>query len=206
MYTIDLTTHIAASPDRVWRALTNPDAVARWDTTVIAPLDAPPDYPQPGQHVRWRCRNTTELLHDHPQHVEPERRLHSHLTFGRQRLDETYTLEAASNEPRASSDELRAARRGPAPKPAQSDSEAPPTQENPANPANPWPIPATPEPPGTPAGARTTTTLHLHIELSVRAPFIAGPILLQLIDGPATRRNAEAALTNLKYYCELSPG
>ena len=48
------------------------------------------------------------------------------------------------------------------------------------------------------------THLHLHIGLRVTAPFIAGPILLHLIDGPMTRRAFEASLTNLKYYCEIA--
>ena len=91
-YRIHLAVDIAAPPDTVWRALCDPHAVTRWDTTVIAALDAPPDYPQPGQHVRWRCEGTSELLHDHPQHVEPNQRLHSLLDFGRQRMDETYVL------------------------------------------------------------------------------------------------------------------
>jgi uncharacterized protein YndB with AHSA1/START domain len=165
-YAIDLSIVIDAPPERVWRALCDPAAVVRWDSTVTGALDAPPDYPQAGQHVRWRCRNTTELLHDHPQHVEPNRRLHSLLDFGRQHLDETYTLEAASPEsPSTSSRSLEREGRGE-------------------------------------GGFDRHTTLHLHIELSVRAPFIAGPILLHLVDGPMTRRAFRASLTNLKRYCE----
>jgi uncharacterized protein YndB with AHSA1/START domain len=94
-YTIDLTIDIDAPPSTVWRALCDPAAVVRWDTTVVAALDAPPDYPQPGQHVRWRCRNTSELLHDRPQEVVEARTLRSVLEFGRQRMDETYTLSEA---------------------------------------------------------------------------------------------------------------
>jgi uncharacterized protein YndB with AHSA1/START domain len=145
-YTIDLRVDIAAPASRVWRALCGPAAVARWDTTVVAALDAPPDYPLPGQHVRWRCRDTSELLHDRPQDVEPERRLHSLLDFGRQHLDETYELSE------------------------------------------------------TPEGTR----LDLHIVLKVNAPFIAGPILLHLIDGPMVRRAFEGSLTGLKFYCEMA--
>jgi len=147
-YAIDLDVRIEAPPGRVWRALVDPAAVVRWDSTVVAALDAPADYPQPGQHVRWRCRGTTELLHDRPQEVEPEWRLRSVLEFGRQRLDETYTLEE------------------------------------------------------TPDGG---TALHLHIDLSVRARLIAGPILLHLVDGPSVRRAFDTSLINLKFYCEMSP-
>ena len=93
-YAIDLTTEIDVPPSRVWRALCDPAEVILWDTTVDAALDAPADYPKLGQHVRWRCKGTKTLLHDHPQNVQPERRLHSLLAFGRQHLDETYTLTA----------------------------------------------------------------------------------------------------------------
>jgi uncharacterized protein YndB with AHSA1/START domain len=147
-YTIEVTAEISAPVARVWRALTNPDEVVRWDTTVDASLDAPVDYPQPGQHVRWRCRNTTELLHDRPLVVEPGRRLQALLEFDRQRMDETYTL--------------------------------------------------------TPTDG--ATVLSLRVELTVRARFLAGPILLHVVDGPAARRAAEASMTNLKYYCELATG
>ena len=86
-----------------------------------------------------------ELLHDRPQHVEPNRRLHSLLDFGRQRLNETYLLT------------------------------------------------------GTPEGTR----LDLHIELRVRAPFIAG-LILRFVDGAAVRRDFEASLDGLKRHCEAS--
>ena len=89
-----LTTTIHAPIDRVWRALSDPTEVTQWDATVVEALDAPPDYPQPGQHVRWRIANSNALLHDRPQHVEPPTRLHSHLALNRDRLDETYNLTA----------------------------------------------------------------------------------------------------------------
>ena len=146
-YVVELSIDIAAPPARVWRALCQPEEVTRWDSTVVAALDAPPDYPQPGQHVRWRCRGTAELLHDRPQDVEPEVRLHSLLDFGRQHLDETYTLSP------------------------------------------------------TPIGTR----VNLHIDVKVSAPFIAGAILRRFVDGPAVRNSFEVSLTNLKYYCEMSP-
>jgi len=104
MPSFTLTTTINARIDRVWRALSDPTEVRHWDATVIEALDAPPDYPQPGQHVQWRIANTSNsslrkrggagggVLHDHPQHVEPPTLLHSHLTLNRDHLDETYTL------------------------------------------------------------------------------------------------------------------
>jgi uncharacterized protein YndB with AHSA1/START domain len=89
-FTLSVT--IEAPINRVWRALCDPTEVVQWDSTVVEALDAPPDYPQPGQHVRWRLRDSTALLHDRPQHVEPPTRLHSNLAIGRDHLDETYAL------------------------------------------------------------------------------------------------------------------
>jgi uncharacterized protein YndB with AHSA1/START domain len=87
---------IAAPPSRVWRALCDPAEVVRWDTGVVEALDAPGDYPQPGQHVRWRYRGAlVRILHDHPQEMVPERRLRSRLRVGPLRFDETYVLEPA---------------------------------------------------------------------------------------------------------------
>lgn len=94
MYAFDLSVVIEAAPARVWRALCDPAEVVQWDTGVTAPLDAPPDYPQPGQHVRWRYTNGPfRILHDRPKEVVAERKLRSMLAVGPLRFDETYTLE-----------------------------------------------------------------------------------------------------------------
>ena len=93
MADIELSVEIDALPNRVWRALCDPAEVGAWDSGVEAALDAPPDYPQPGQHVRWRCRSGFfRTLHDRPQEVVPEERLRSLLSIGFVRYDETYTL------------------------------------------------------------------------------------------------------------------
>src|SRR5438105_2563777 len=95
MYPISLGVDIQAPPARVWRALCDPAEVLRWDANVIEAIDAPPDYPQPGQHVRWHCRSGPfRLLHDRPQVVEAPARLRSRLALGPYRYDETYNLEA----------------------------------------------------------------------------------------------------------------
>jgi hypothetical protein len=94
MYTFTVALDIEAAPARVWRALCDPAEVVRWDTGVVEALDAPADYPQPGQHVRWRyAEGPFRTLHDRPQDVVPERRLRSLIQIGPLRFDETYTLE-----------------------------------------------------------------------------------------------------------------
>jgi uncharacterized protein YndB with AHSA1/START domain len=98
MYRFAISTGIAAPPARVWRALCDPAEVVQWDTGVVEALDAPPDYPQPGQHVRWRYRNgPVRILHDRPQEVVPERTLRSRISLGPVWFDETYALEPAAD-------------------------------------------------------------------------------------------------------------
>ncbi len=90
-----MSTEIDAPPARVWRALCDPAQVVVWDTGVEEAIDAPDDYPQPGQHVRWRYSNGPfRILNDKPQEVVAERRLRSLLAVGPFRFDEAYTLEA----------------------------------------------------------------------------------------------------------------
>ncbi len=89
-----MSTVIRATRSRVWRALTVPAEVAGWDASVVAPIDVPPDYPKPGQHVRWRARMSglPIVLHDHPIEVSVGERLRSRIAMGLFRFDETYTL------------------------------------------------------------------------------------------------------------------
>ena len=95
MYRFVVSTEIEASTARVWRALCDPAEVVVWDTGVEKALDAPDDYPQPGQHVRWRYSSGPfRILNDRPQEVVPEQRLRSLLAVGPFRFDESYTLEA----------------------------------------------------------------------------------------------------------------
>jgi uncharacterized protein YndB with AHSA1/START domain len=94
MYAFDVSVEIEASPERVWRALCDPAEVVQWDTGVVEALDAPPDYPRRGQHVRWRYANGPfKLLHDRPLDVVPNHRLRSALAVGPVRFDETYTID-----------------------------------------------------------------------------------------------------------------
>jgi hypothetical protein len=94
MYAFDVSVEIDAAHARVWRALCDPAEVVQWDTGVAEALDAPPDYPRPGQHVRWRYTNGPfRTLHDRPQEVVENARLRSLLAVGPVRFDETYTLD-----------------------------------------------------------------------------------------------------------------
>lgn len=96
MHRFTVSVDIDATAARVWRALCDPAAVVQWDTGVAAALDAPDDYPRPGQHVRWRYSGGPfRILHDRPREVVPERVLRSLIALGPFRFDETYVLEHA---------------------------------------------------------------------------------------------------------------
>ena len=95
MFRFSVSEQIEAPTARVWQALCDPAEVVQWDTGVEEALDAPDDYPQPGQHVRWRYSNGPfRLLHDRPQEVIAEKTLRSRLAVGPFRFEETYALEA----------------------------------------------------------------------------------------------------------------
>jgi Polyketide cyclase / dehydrase and lipid transport len=105
------TVRIHAPVARVWRALTDPAEVVRWDTGVQAPLDAPADYPRPGQHVRWSYRlgPLPLTLHDRPSEVVRHETLRSRIRLGPFDFDETYTLDALGAEETALAARLRVA-------------------------------------------------------------------------------------------------
>ena len=88
------TVQIDTSVERVWRALTLPAEVVQWDSGIIEPIDAPSDYPQPGQHVRWRYRlgPVPLILHDCPTEVLQDSTLRSSIVLGPFSFDETYRL------------------------------------------------------------------------------------------------------------------
>ena len=94
MIEFEETVEIATSVERVWRALTLPDEVVQWDTGIVEPIDAPSDYPQPGQHVRWRYRfgPLPLILDDRPTEVLENSTLRSSIELGPFSFDETYEL------------------------------------------------------------------------------------------------------------------
>jgi uncharacterized protein YndB with AHSA1/START domain len=93
MYAFEISVDIEAPAARVWRALCDPAEVVAWDTGIVEAIDAPADYPQPGQYVHWRYANGPyKVLHDRPQEVVAEQTLRSLISVGPTEMDETYTL------------------------------------------------------------------------------------------------------------------
>ncbi len=85
---------IGVSREEAWRAITDPAQVIRWDESMLALLEGAPDYPQVGQHVRWRYRfrKVPIVLHDRPLEVVPHERLRCAIDLGLFRFEQTYTL------------------------------------------------------------------------------------------------------------------
>jgi Polyketide cyclase / dehydrase and lipid transport len=97
---IEQVVDIAADRATVWRALIDPAAVMIWDTGIVRAIDAPADYPLPGQVVRWRYRlaGLPLTLIDQPQEVVPFERLRTHIALAFLRIDETYFLESMTGD------------------------------------------------------------------------------------------------------------
>ncbi len=89
-----MSTLITAGRDRIWRALTTPSELIRWDDQIVALLDPVPDFPQLGQQVRWRYRigSVPVVVHQTIQQVQQGERLQSAISRGVFCFDETYTL------------------------------------------------------------------------------------------------------------------
>ena len=94
MITIVMSSAIAADPQRVWRALTIPDECIAWDEHLLSAVDPMSDYPSPGETIRWRYQmgSVPILMKDHPIDVVPGRKLHSKVTLGPVRFEQTFTL------------------------------------------------------------------------------------------------------------------
>ncbi len=85
---------VGATRSRVWRALSEPDEIVRWDARALAALDPTAGYPAPGRTLRWRYRlgSVPVVLRSEAVEVVPGARLREHLATGHLRLDETWSL------------------------------------------------------------------------------------------------------------------
>ncbi len=92
---------ITADRKRVWRALTTPSELIRWDDQIVALLDPAPDFPNPGQSIRWRYRiGSIEIdARQTIRKIQPGERLESAISLGLFHFDETYTLASEDGTP-----------------------------------------------------------------------------------------------------------
>ena len=89
-----MSTGVGANRDRVWRALTIPEELIRWDEQLVSLLQPADGYPRVGQQVRWQYRlgATSVTLRNSLLEVVPKERLRSATKMGLFRFDETFTL------------------------------------------------------------------------------------------------------------------
>ena len=89
-----MSTGVGANRDRVWRALTIPEELIRWDEQLVSLLQPADGYPLVGQQVRWQYRlgAIAVTLRNSLLEVVPKERLRSATKMGLFRFDETFTL------------------------------------------------------------------------------------------------------------------
>jgi uncharacterized protein YndB with AHSA1/START domain len=94
---VTVTTQISASADRVWRALTVPSEVQRWDGVI--PSDVAENYPTAGQDARWSTKAgpLRLTLHDRIRVVDPPRRFASSISVGFVHVEEEYRLQSCGH-------------------------------------------------------------------------------------------------------------
>ena len=95
---VSVETEIEAPVERVWRALTRPEEVCVWDGVV--PLEIPIDYPNTGQHARWRSAfgPIRLTLHDRVRVIEEARRMVATIDIAFVRVEEEYRLRSTSTD------------------------------------------------------------------------------------------------------------
>ena len=94
MITTALAVVVAAERARVWRALTDPAEIVRWDETRTALVDRERSYPQIGERVRWRSKLGTValVLNETPNEIEPPERFALTCKSGTLRFEQLYLL------------------------------------------------------------------------------------------------------------------
>ena len=92
--TIAMSTVVHTPRERVWRALTVPAEVIRWDEHKLSLEEPAPGYPSTEQAAHWRYRlgSVAVELHDQPLEVLPRQRLRHAMSIGAFAFEGTYTL------------------------------------------------------------------------------------------------------------------
>lgn len=104
--TVAMSTVVAARRDVVWRALTSPQELVRWDAqreALLDPLDPLAPYPQVGRCVRWRYHlgSVALIARQTIRDLRPAEYVESAISVGSFRFDEAYALvDDPGDEPR----------------------------------------------------------------------------------------------------------
>jgi hypothetical protein len=106
--TVSMAAVIDAPRARVWRALTSPQELIRWDDRLVALAQGErPGNGRPQQRYRWG--SVCVELRFRPIEVIPGNRLRSEISLGLFRFEATYTLSPDEAEPRRTLLSLRVA-------------------------------------------------------------------------------------------------
>ncbi|MBW2267240.1 MAG: SRPBCC family protein [Deltaproteobacteria bacterium] len=92
--TMALSAVIHAPRPKVWRALTTPSEIIRWDKAILELLEPADDFPRIGNEARWRyrLRSVPVLLRDRPLEVVPACKLRSEVSLGLFHFEQAWTL------------------------------------------------------------------------------------------------------------------
>jgi len=86
---------ISAEQGRVWRALTDPNEIIRWDESRLAAVDLYDGYPIIGSKVRWRSKlgSVRVVLKEEPRLIEAPARIAASYSAGSLHYDQVYALD-----------------------------------------------------------------------------------------------------------------
>ena len=92
--TTALSAVIHAPRSKVWRALTVPAEIIRWDKSILSLLEPADDYPSVGVEAHWRYKlgAVPVILRDRPLEIMTGRKLRSEVALGLFRFEQTWTL------------------------------------------------------------------------------------------------------------------
>jgi hypothetical protein len=99
--TTALSTLVGAPRDRVWRALTDPAEIVRWDERAVQLLEPVAQPLAPGCVLRWRylVGGVPLELREEIEDVVPEERLHAVVQLGLFRFEQTFSLSDDAADP-----------------------------------------------------------------------------------------------------------
>lgn len=85
---------IHAPRSRVWRALTTPAELIRWDKAILSLVEPADEFPAVGSRARWRYQlgSVPVELRDRPLEVIEGSRLRSDVSLGLFRFEQTWSL------------------------------------------------------------------------------------------------------------------
>ncbi|MDJ0851359.1 MAG: SRPBCC family protein [Myxococcota bacterium] len=94
MITTALTARVEAAREGVWRAITDPAEIVRWDEAALALLEPSEGWPGEGSALVWRYQlgAVSVKLRDRPTEIVEEKRLRSAVELGSFRFEQIWSI------------------------------------------------------------------------------------------------------------------